>query len=220
MKNGFGIFNRREKLVTSPVEALPAARTLTPVQMLYALKARRSFSLKLVSPEPLDRSFVETLLDASNWAPSHGHTEPWRFTVFMENGRAQLRDAFAQAYRELTPPEKFSQEGLAAASERVWQAPVWIAIVMQPDLKKPMPEWEEIISTGIAVHNMQLMATSLGLASKWSSGAVATHESVAKFLGVELPARLFGFFYVGYPAGENPRGDRKPLEQKVKWVTE
>lgn len=201
-------------------ETTNGTRTLSPVQMLYTLKMRRSFGLKLISPAPIDRALVETMLDAANWAPSHGHTEPWRFTVFMGDGRVKLEEAFANAYRRMTPPDKYSNEGLRAASERVWHAPVWISIVMQPDLKNPMPEWEDLISTGIAVHNMQLMANALGLGSKWSSGSVSLDESVAEFLGIEPPARLLGFFYVGKPATEAPRGDRKPLAQKVTWVTE
>lgn len=197
-------------------------RALTPVQMLYALKMRRSYGLKLISPKPLDRSLVETMLEAANWAPSHGRTEPWRFTVFMDNGRARLEKAFADAYYAITPADKVSTEGVRAASERVWQAPVWISIGMQPDPKKPMPEWEDIIATGIAVHNMQMIAATLGLASKWTTSAISNHSSVAAFLGLEPPARLLGFFYVGNPAtaGEMPRGDRKPLDPKVNWVTE
>lgn len=196
-------------------------RALTPVQMLYALKMRRSYGLKLISAKPIDRSLIETMLEAANWAPSHGHTEPWRFTIFMDEGRAKLEKAFADAYYAITPPEKVSNEGLRAASERVWQAPVWISIGMQPDLKNPMPEWEDIIATGIAVHNMQLIASSMGLASKWSSSAISLHESVAAFLGLQPPARLLGFIYVGNPAvGEAPKGERKPLEPKVKWVVE
>lgn len=29
----------------------------------------------------MSREAVETLLDAANWAPCHGKTEPWRFVV-------------------------------------------------------------------------------------------------------------------------------------------
>lgn len=195
-------------------------RAMTPTQMLHVLKTRRSYGLKYLLPDAIDRSLIETMLDAANWAPSHGHTEPWRFTVFMGNGRRKLADAFAEAYRRMTPPDKFTEEGLRAASDRVWQAPVWIGVVMQPDATKPMPEWEDVIATGIAVHNLQLMAISLGLGTKWSSGAVSINDTVAELLGVQPPARQLGFIYVGKPRGEIPHAERKPLEHKVKWVTE
>lgn len=195
-------------------------RALTPTQMLYTLKTRRSYGLKNLLPDPIDQSLIETLLDAANWAPSHGHTEPWRFTVFTGEGRRKLESAFARAYRAITPQDKFTEEGLRAASERVWQAPVWISIVMEPDPNKPMPEWEDLIATGLATHNLQLMAGSLGLGTKWTSGAVSNHQAVADLLGVQPPARLLGFIYVGKPQGELLPPKRKPLEHKVKWVTE
>ena len=35
------------------------------------------------------RSVVEQLLEAANWAPTHGRTEPWKFVVL---GRAQQEE--------------------------------------------------------------------------------------------------------------------------------
>ena len=160
------------------------------------------------------------MLDAANWAPSHGHTEPWRFTVFTGNGRQKLADAFGEAYRKMTPADKFSEEGLRAASDRVWQAPVWIGVVMQPDVNKPMPEWEDLIATGIAVHNMHSWL------SVWDSvpnGAAAQFPSTTpsqNCWACTPLARQLGFIYVGKPQGEAPRAERKPLEHKVKWMTE
>lgn len=38
---------------------------------------------------PACRSVLEQLLDAANWAPTHGRTEPWKFVVL---GRAQQEE--------------------------------------------------------------------------------------------------------------------------------
>lgn len=81
-----------------------------------------------------------------------------------------------------------------------------------------MPEWEELVALGCAVQNMQLMASALGLASKWSSGAPAIHPHVAEVVGFVPPARLYGFLYVGWPAVPWPQGNRRPLAEKVRWV--
>ena len=35
------------------------------------------------------RSVIEQLLEAANWAPTHGRTEPWKFVVL---GRAQQEE--------------------------------------------------------------------------------------------------------------------------------
>ena len=85
---------------------------------------------------------------------------------------------------------------------------------------KKMPEWEEISAVAMAVHNMHLMACSLGLGCKWSSGTTSRHPHVAQFLGLQPPVQLLGFLYVEpyvklayWPA-------RRLIAEKVKWVVE
>jgi nitroreductase len=190
---------------------------MQPDVLLEFLKARRSMGLKEMRPEPIDPSQIEMMLEAANWAPSHGLTEPWRFSVFTGDGRAQLAAAFGEAYRQLTSPEKFDQRGQQAQIDRAWQAGAWISLGMVTDGK--MPEWEEMSAVAIAAHNMHLMANSLGLACKWTSGAVAIHSHVASVLGLEPPAKLLGFLYVGLPAGPPPVGARRPVAEKVTWVS-
>ncbi|HST05334.1 MAG TPA: nitroreductase [Chloroflexia bacterium] len=197
---------------------------LNQAQIMGAIRGRRSYALKYLSPEAIDLGDIELMLEAANWAPSHGQTEPWRFTVFAGDGRQQLSDAFGEAYRLLTPEVVRRPELEQAQRDRVWQAPVWISIGMEPGLNerggRRMPEWEEIIATGIAVQNAHLMASSLGLGAKWTSNTVATHSHVAQLVGLEPPARLLGFLYVGRPAVELLPGTRRPLADKVRWVTD
>jgi len=177
---------------------------------------RRSFSLKELSPEPINLELIAAMLEAANWAPSHGKTEPWRFVVFSGDARQIVGAAFGAAFRQLNQGLAYNEAGERAQRERVWQAPVWIALGMQPDPK--MPEWEELIAFGSAVQNAQLMASALGLGSKWTSGACATHPLVTEAVGFTPDTQLFGFFYVGRPAIAWPEGRRRPLSEKVRWV--
>jgi nitroreductase len=87
-------------------------------------------------------------------------------------------------------------------------------------LHMPVPEWEEISAVAMAVHNMHLMACSLGLGCKWSSGTLSRHSHVAQFLGWYLPVQLLGFLYVGTPATAWPSDQRRPIADKVTWVKE
>lgn len=192
-------------------------------KIMNAIMGRRSYALKQLSPEPVDLADIHLMLEAANWAPSHGHTEPWRFTVFAGEGRQVLSDAFGEAYRLLTPSDKYSPVAEQAQHDRAWQAPIWISIGMEPGRDEHggqrMPEWEELIAVGCAVHNAHLVASSLDLGAKWTSGAVVTHPHVAHVLGLEPPARLLGFLYVGKPLVHPLPGIRRPLEDKVRWVT-
>jgi nitroreductase len=179
--------------------------------VLALLRQRRSFGLKDVLPDPIERGAIELILEAANWAPSHGATEPWRFTVYSGEGRRGLGNAFLAAATGDPKAE-------AKQRDKVWMAPVWISIGMLPSAKNP--EWEEIVAVGSAIQNAQIMASQLGLASKWSSGAVGTHPLVAEFVGLQPPARLLGFLYVARPARPWPAATRQPLAEKVRWVEE
>jgi nitroreductase len=179
---------------------------LDPQALLSAIRTRRSFGLKDVSPEPIDLALIEKMLESANWAPSHGKTEPWRFVVYSGDGRKVVSEAFGAAYRDLNQGERYKAAGEQAQSDRAWQAPVWIALGMLPDPK--MPEWEELIAFGSAVQNAQLMA----------SGEVAIHPLVAEAVGYAPDIRLFGFLYVGRPAIDWPTGQRRPLAEKIRWV--
>jgi nitroreductase len=203
----------------APIAAPPPERDpQSAARLLNALATRRSFGLKELSPEPIDLALVEQLLEAANWAPSHGKTEPWRFVVYSGAARQIVGDAFGTAFRLLNQSDKPNEAGEKAQRERVWQAPVWIALGMRPDPK--MPEWEELIAFGSAVQNMHLMASALGLASKWTSGGCAIHAHVAQAIGFAPETQLYGFFYVGQPSVAWPEGRRRPLAEKVRWVSE
>jgi nitroreductase len=192
--------------------------------LLDAIRTRRSFALNQLSPEPIDLGDIQLMLQAADWAPNHGNTEPWRFSVFAGTGRQSLSDAFGAAYRDLTPADRYQPVAEQAQRDRAWQAPVWISLGMMPALNERgaarMPEWEELIAAGCAAHNAHLVAASLGLGAKWTSGAVVTHQHVARLLGLEPPARLLGFLYVGRPVVPWPAGTRRELDEKVRWVTD
>ncbi len=200
------------------VSPQPERDEQSAARLLNAIATRRSFGLKEVSPEPIDLGLVAQLLEAANWAPSHGKTEPWRFVVYSGEARRIVGDAFATAFRLLNQGAANTAAGEAAQRERAWQAPVWIALGMRPDPK--MPDWEELIAFGSAVQNMHLMAGALGLASKWTSGVCAIHDHVAEAVGFAPETRLLGFFYVGRPAIPWLEGQRRPLADKVRWVSD
>ncbi len=177
-----------------------------------AIRNRRSMGLSRLKPDAVDRDRIERMLEAANWAPSHGDTEPWRFTVFSGDGRGALAQLFEAAS---------GQEG---AGKRAFAAPVWIAIGMAPALQDDgsllMTEEEEVMAVACAVQNLHLMASALGLAGMWHSKGTSVHPAVARGLGLEPPSRLLGFFMCGWPATDWLTSTRRPLLEKIRWVEE
>lgn len=188
------------------------------------IRRRRSFKPVALKPDGVSREVLEKVLEAANWAPSHGQTEPWRFSVFAAEGRRGLGEAFSAAYKAHAG-EKYSEEQFVSFRDRVWSAPVWISIGMVPGLKpdgtRAMPEVEEIEAVACAVQNLHLMATAMGLGGKWTSNETIMKASVAKYVGLPEHGKLLGFFFLGYPVAETwPEGKRRPLTEKVRWFTE
>ncbi|MFO0724819.1 MAG: nitroreductase [Myxococcota bacterium] len=188
------------------------------VDVFDAIRLRRSLKPELLKPDPVDRALLERLLEAANWAPSHGLTEPWRFIVFQGEARRGLLDAVVETMQNpgegRIPDADPRRTGMAA---KMLNAPVCIAIICQASPSPKIVEHEEIASTAMAVENMHLAARALGLGAFWTSGKKAFAPSMAAFLGIEAPARCLGFFYVGWPNVPWPEGARKPWQDKVRW---
>ncbi len=187
-----------------------------------AIAHRRSMGIARVhADQPVDRILVEKALQAADWAPSHGETEPWRFLVYTGESRKALGDAFAEAYR-LDAGENAKQATTEANRARALGAPVWISIGMSPGLRSDgslrMTEEDEVIAVGCAVQNLHLVANAMGLGGMWLSQGVFVHPHVAQFVGLEAPERLLGFFFLGWPAIPWPEGERRPLAEKIRWA--
>jgi nitroreductase len=189
--------------------------TIQARDLLELIRLRRSVNQAFLRADAVDEKMIEEMLGAAMYAPSHGRTEPWRFTVFTGESRRTLGETFATSYKLGIPAEKYKIENETAQRERVWLAPVWISIGMQPSGK--FPEWEEIASVSCSVQNMNLVAACYGLGCYWTSGMVTLHENTVKFVGLEPPAKTLGFLYIGYPKEAYPTSTQKDWREKVTW---
>lgn len=203
--------------LNAPVVTIRAMNAQAQV-LLELIRTRRSYALPALRPDPIPQEHVRLMLEAANWSPSHGLTEPWRFTVFAGEQRAALGERFAEAYRLLTPLEKYDPAAEEAQRRRPLGASVWISIGMLRTGQDKMPEWEDLASVAIAVQHIHLVAHSLGYAGKWVSGEIVRHDCVRDFVGLTPPSKLLGFFFLGWPAdGVSPPAQRSPIEDKVSW---
>ena len=191
--------------------------------LLDAIKRRRSMGVARLSDEPVGRDVLLPVLEAARWAPSHGETEPWRFTVYQGDARIALGEAFAEAYRfEAERDGTFKQDSFEGQRNRAFGAPVWISLGMEPALRSDgalkMTLDEERLACACAIQNLHLVACARGLAGMWLSKGVMVSPEVARFAGLTAPhAELLGFFVLGWPNIPWPEGERRPLEETVRW---
>lgn len=181
------------------------------------IRRRRSIFPKFYKPEqPIDRAVIEQLLENANWAPTHKLTEPWRFQVFHSpESRAALGDYLADYYRANTAPGGISEEKLEKMRNNPRRAGAVIAIILHRDPAESLPEFEEIAAVAMAVQNMWLTCTELGLGCYWSSPKAALEAR--DFLGLAPNERCLGLFYLGWHDMPEIPGKRQEVGGKVVW---
>ena len=186
-----------------------------------ALIAHRR-SIKPIDMDPekeVTDEMWQTLFECANWAPNHGLTEPWRFTIFRGESRSQLADAIQKAYKLETPEAEFSQEKHDKMRLNILYAHAVIAVWMKRGELPKVPVIEEIEAVACAVQNMHLAAAAAGLGMFWSSPAAAYGGSFAEFLELGEEDKCLGLLYVGWPKEGKawPKSSRKPAMDKVSW---
>ena len=122
-------------------------------EVLKAIHERNS--CRDFSPEPLDKSMVETIADAALAAPSAMNAQPWRIIVVTDKNLIDEYDKDA-----MTIIERDNKELLERMKERggtiFYNAPCIIFIL------KNNSDWAAL-DCGIVTQNIALAAHSLGL---------------------------------------------------------
>ena len=182
------------------------------------IEQRRSIKPKNFSTKKVDKSIIDELLNAANWAPTHAFTEPWRFDVFTGDALQELAAFQSELYKKLSTTDQYKEDKYLKLQKTPLLASHVISIGMKRQECKRLPEFEELAAVACAVQNMHLMATAHGLAAYWTSGGVTNYPEAKAFFNLEEDDQLLGFFYIGYPEGEWPTGKRKSsIDKKVNW---
>ncbi|WP_436515442.1 nitroreductase family protein [Ekhidna sp. To15] len=178
------------------------------------IRKRRSVYPMQYIDKPIPREILKELLLNANHAPTHKLTEPWRFKIFLEEGKTQLGDFLAEKYREITPefvPSKFEK-----IKSNAQKAGAMLAIILHRDPAERVPEWEETASVACAVQNIWLALDQYELGGYWSS------PPLCKFLGEHIKLKenesCIGFFYIGYCESSDRIIAKKPIEEKIEWI--
>lgn len=180
------------------------------------IRDRRTIYPEFFSDRKVHREQIELLLNNAIWAPSHGLTQPWRFRVFMQDSRTRLSDFLVNKYKEAAG-DSVQEKKILRFQERPKRASAVIAIGMSPDVNGRIPEVEEIEAVACAIQNMHLTATAQGLGFFWSSPKFLYDGTCNDFLGFGEKDKAVGLIYIGYPEGEWPKGQRRPIEYLTEW---
>lgn len=168
------------------------------------LMRRRSVRTRDMQGPGPDEASIKQILAAGMRVPDHGKLAPWRFVVLTGPERAKLGKAIQDgmvAEFESSPKVAEKMSGYAT------QAPVLIVAIYSPNDTRPIPEWEQELSTGAACQNILIAATALGYASQWLTGWASYSKYVAKALKMTSKEKIAGFIFLG-DHGPEPAKER------------
>ena len=190
-----------------------------PESLNEVIANRRSIFQQQYTAEQVSDAIVHQILENANWAPTHKLTEPWRFIVFTGQGLEKLARFQGDIYKKVTQANgSYKEDRYQNLITKPMQSSHIIAIGMKRDPKRSVPEIEEVGAVFCAIQNMYLTAAAYGIGAYLSTGGITYFEEAKEFFGLEPEDKLIGFFHVGMPKIDNPKGNRKPVDSKVEWI--
>lgn len=183
-------------------------------EVFAAIENRRSqkkFLQTTIEPETLMRLF-----DAAVLAPNHKMTEPWGFLVLGENAK--------RVYGETKAMRKIGDPTDAAGAEKAMRiiddimAIPTIVAVTQKLADDPVRREEDYAAVWMAIENMLIAATALGLGTKIHTGDILSEIPIRREFGVEEDERIVTIIDIGEVAELVPPKRRTPAAQKTRWL--
>ncbi len=180
------------------------------------IKNRRATPPRFMAKTEIPKEILVQLLENANWAPTHKNTEPWRFKVYTGESKQKLaNEIYSLLIKKMEAGESLNPLKIEKFKDGLERVPVAIAIIFERDIAERIPEWQEIAAVSMAVQNMWLTATGLGLGAFWSTPEFLM--LLIDILKIQHNQKLLGFFYVGQISMEYPSPGRGNIEAKVVW---
>ena len=195
----------------------PFSLIRNPARMIDFIHGRRSFKPKALGPPYPDYHLIEGFIATALTAPDHGMLRPWRLLKIKENGRERLEAAFEAAAREAD--RSASAEILSAARKKAFDCPCLLVAIAVIDPDHPyIPQSEQLIAVGAALHGFLLAAHAHGFAGAILSGKRVVSRALRKALDLADHEHLVGFIPLGTPTvPAKPRQQRKIAEHLQEW---
>jgi nitroreductase len=180
-----------------------------------AIASRRSIR-KFTDRAPT-RAELEQILDAAALAPNHRLTHPWRFYVLGPEARAAYGLALGNRKAKKATDEAQADAIRRTTSEEHRAQPCMLVVAMMQN-ENPEIREEDYASTMMAIQNICLAATELGLGTHIRSGAIMGDPAARAAVGVPDDQRIVAVLTVGVPQEIPEAKTRRPASELTHWV--
>lgn len=167
------------------------------------VRARRT-SLMVDRARDVAPDVIRQLCELATWAPNHKLTWPWIFAEIRGESQLKLGAVCAEVMASQGEPEP----RVAKTRGKFARTPVVLVVGSEVgDSELRTAENRDAVSA--AVQTLLLGATSLGLASFWSSCPKGANDAVAQFCGFPNDTTIVAMIYLGWPT-DIPKGFDRP----------
>lgn len=185
------------------------------------IKNRRSCKPAIMNGKKIDDKIIHQLLQLADYAPTHAHTEPWRFIVFANEAVKRFCKDHAELYKTNTPTEKFETPKYEKLLHNGDNCSHIIAVYMKRGINPKITKVEEMCAVAASVQNILLGASTLNIAALWSTGGLTFHPAMKEYFGLNEEDQMISLLYLGYSDKPPKKGERVvPLEEKIKWISQ
>lgn len=165
---------------------------------------KRRWSPRAFSDQPVEAEKLHMLFEAARWAPSSNNEQPWRFIVANKDYETEWNRLLA----------------CLVEGNRTWayRAPVLILSVASLNFQEDStPNRHAFHDTGMAVENLVLQATALGLAAHQMAGFdVEKARADLKIPSGYEPVAMIAVGYPGDPAQLSDRLRAREAQPRVR----
>lgn len=188
-------------------------------QVFDAILKRRS--IRKYKNQEVSQEKLKKVLEAANWAPSNGNSQPWRFIVTRGEYVDKVCNVFYNWAKDYIPNAPYIPEekvpGMLKYAENFGGAPMHI-IVTHEIFEDEIKTKEALMAASAAIQNLCLAAWEEGLGTVWIGGPIIYSEETREILQLTESEEIVGIIPIGYPDEDPAPPGRKDLEQKVEWL--
>ena len=167
------------------------------------VRARRT-NLMIDRVRDVELDTIRRLCELSTWAPNHKLTWPWIFAEVRGDARSRLGETCAAVMAAQGEPNPRVEK----TRGKFMRAPV-VLVVGSETGDSDLRTTENRDAVAAAVQTLLLGATSLGLASFWSSCPKGAEPAVAEFCDFAIGTAIVAMVYVGWPR-DVPKAFERP----------
>lgn len=166
----------------------------------HAIRERRT--IKKFKPDPVSLELICDLLNISVWAPNHGLREPWRFVLFVDEGKQVIVDAIIQNAVKKRDPEM------------LLRVPAYLLVIVNEDARTRERD-EDYAAACTLIQNFMLAAWEQGVGVIWKTEPFTYQPGFLQAAGVKEDEKLVGLLQLGYPEVVPEARPRTAAEEKL-----